>query len=136
MRNQVVFAISAPLKRLGSSFESQTRDLMHQAYGLAIGKPLVQRELLRWMFVVLEIGHAIIELRHEQALLPIHPAYAEYQPWRIALRVMGRAWCGWSSSLMRSICSAACLQSIRPSSGCRRPMNPSPRISIRRCCAG
>jgi len=91
LRNQVVFAISAPLKRLGSSFESQTRDLMHQAYGLAIGKPLVQRELLRWMFVVLEIGHAIIELRHEQALLPIHPAYAEYQPWRIALRVMGRA---------------------------------------------
>ncbi|PHN73505.1 FUSC family protein [Pseudomonas syringae] len=91
LRNQVVLAISAPLKRLGSSFESQTRDLMHQAYGLAIGKPLVQRELLRWMFVVLEIGHAIIELRHEQALLPIHPAYAEYQPWRIALRVMGRA---------------------------------------------
>ncbi|SFW53672.1 FUSC family protein [Pseudomonas sp. NFACC10-1] len=91
LRNQVVFAISAPLKRLGSSFESQTRDLIHQAYGLAIGKPLVQRELLRWMFVVLEIGHAIIELRHEQALLPIHPAYAEYQPWRIALRVMGRA---------------------------------------------
>ncbi|MCF5360688.1 FUSC family protein, partial [Pseudomonas syringae] len=91
LRNQVVFAISAPLKRLGSSFESQTRDLMHQAYGLAIGKPLVQRELLRWMFVVLEIGHAIIELRHEQAILPIHPAYAEYQPWRIALRVMGRA---------------------------------------------
>ncbi|KPB91427.1 Fusaric acid resistance protein [Pseudomonas syringae pv. maculicola str. M6] len=91
LRNQVVFAISAPLKRLGSSFESQARDLMHQAYGLAIGKPLVQRELLRWMFVVLEIGHAIIELRHEQALLPIHPAYAGYQPWRIALRVMGRA---------------------------------------------
>ncbi len=91
LRNQAVFAISAPLKRLGSSFESQTRDLMHQAYGLATGKPLVQRELLRWMFVVLEIGHAIIELRHEQALLPIHPAYAEYQPWRIALRVMGRA---------------------------------------------
>ncbi len=91
VRNQVVFAISAPLKRLGSSFESQTRDLMHQAYGLAIGKPLVQRELLRWMFVVLEIGHAIIELRHEQALLPVHPAYADYQPWRIALRVMGRA---------------------------------------------
>lgn len=91
LRNQVVFAISAPLKRLGSSFESQTRDLMHQAYGPAIGKPLVQRELLRWMFVVLEIGHAIIELHHEQALLPIHPAYAEYQPRRIALRVMGRA---------------------------------------------
>ncbi|RMS93912.1 Fusaric acid resistance protein [Pseudomonas coronafaciens pv. oryzae] len=91
LRNQVVFAISAPLNRLGSSFESQTRDLMHQAYGLAVSRPLVQRELLRWMFVVLEIGHAIIELRREQATLPVHPAYAEYQPWRVALRVMGRA---------------------------------------------
>jgi uncharacterized membrane protein YccC len=39
LRRQVVFAISAPLSRLGSSFESQTRDLMHQAYGLAAGKP-------------------------------------------------------------------------------------------------
>ncbi|EPM64121.1 fusaric acid resistance protein [Pseudomonas syringae pv. actinidiae ICMP 19073] len=91
LRNQVVIAISAPLDRLGSRFESQTRDLMHQAYGLAISRPQVQRELLRWMFVVLEIGHAIIELRREQATLPVHPAYAEYQPWRIALRVMGRA---------------------------------------------
>ncbi|MEE4083328.1 FUSC family protein [Pseudomonas viridiflava] len=91
LRDQVVFAISAPLQRLGSRFESQTRDLMHQAYGLAIGRPEVQRELLRWMFVVLEIGHAIIELRREQAVLPVHPSYAEYQPWRIALRVMGRA---------------------------------------------
>ncbi|MCD5994017.1 FUSC family protein [Pseudomonas sp. CDFA 602] len=91
LRQQVVFAISAPLNRLGSRFESQTRDLMHQAYGLAVAKPLVQRELLRWMFVVLETGHAIIELRHEQAMLPVHPSYAAYQPWRIALRVMGRA---------------------------------------------
>ncbi|MCF5706455.1 FUSC family protein [Pseudomonas syringae] len=91
LRDQVVFAISAPLQRLGSSFESQTRDLMHQAYGLASGRPVVQRELLRWMFLVIEIGHAIIELRREQAALPVHPSYAEYQPWRIALRVMGRA---------------------------------------------
>lgn len=91
LRRQVVFAISAPLKRLGSSFESQTRDLMHQAYGLAVGKPLVQRHLLRWMFVVLEIGHAVIELRKEQAVLPVHPSYAEYRSWRISIRVMGRA---------------------------------------------
>ncbi|MBC3952979.1 FUSC family protein [Pseudomonas folii] len=91
LRRQVVFAISAPLNRLGSSFESQTRDLMHQAYGLAAGKPLVQRELLHWMFVVLEIGHAIIELRREQDILPVHPAYAPWQSWRVAIRVMGRA---------------------------------------------
>lgn len=91
LRGQVVYAISGKLKGLASSFESRTRDLLHQAYGLAAGKPKVQKNLLRWMFVVLEIGHAIIELRKEQAILPVHPAYAESQPWRQAIRVMGRA---------------------------------------------
>jgi len=91
LREQVLFAISGRLRGLGSAFESRTRDLLHQAYGLAAGKPLVQGQLLRWMFSVSEIGHAIIELRKEQAGLPVHPAYAEWQPWRQAIRVMGRA---------------------------------------------
>lgn len=91
LRGQVVYAISGKLKGLASSFESRTRDLLHQAYGLAAGQPKVQKTLLRWMFVVLEVGHAIIELRKEQAILPVHPAYAESQPWRQAIRVMGRA---------------------------------------------
>lgn len=91
LRGQVVYAISGKLKGLASSFESRTRDLLHQAYGLAAGEPKVQKSLLRWMFVVLEVGHAIIELRKEQAILPVHPAYAESQPWRQAIRVMGRA---------------------------------------------
>ncbi|KAE9647185.1 FUSC family protein [Pseudomonas sp. PB103] len=91
LRGQVVYAISGKLKGLASSFESRTRDLLHQAYGLAAGEPKVQKNLLRWMFVVLEVGHAIIELRKEQAILPVHPAYAESQPWRQSIRVMGRA---------------------------------------------
>ena len=91
LRGQVVYAISGKLKGLASSFESRTRDLLHQAYGLAAGQPQVQRDLLRWMFVVLEVGHAIIELRKEQAILPVHPAYTESQPWRQAIRVMGRS---------------------------------------------
>ncbi|NWD75566.1 FUSC family protein [Pseudomonas gingeri] len=91
LREQVVLAISGKLKGLGSTFESGTRDLLHQAYGLAAGQPKVQSQLLRWMFVVLEVGHAIIELRKEQAILPVHPAYAESQPWRQSIRVMGRA---------------------------------------------
>ncbi|VVP05236.1 FUSC family protein [Pseudomonas fluorescens] len=91
LRGQVVYAISGKLKGLASSFESRTRDLLHQAYGLAAGEPKVQKNLLRWMFVVLEVGHAIIELRKEQAILPVHPAYAESQPWRQAIRVMGRS---------------------------------------------
>ncbi|UZE28207.1 FUSC family protein [Pseudomonas asplenii] len=91
LREQVVFAISGKLKGLGSAFESGTRDLLHQAYGFAAGQPQVQSALLRWMFVVLEVGHAVIELRKEQAILPVHPAYAEPQPWRQSIRVMGRS---------------------------------------------
>ena len=91
LRQQVSFAISAPLRGIGAGFESRTRDLMHQAYGLAAGQPQVQRRLLRWMFVVLEMGQAIIELRREQAVLPTHPSYAEWQPWRQAIRAMGRS---------------------------------------------
>jgi uncharacterized membrane protein YccC len=91
LRQQVLFAISAPLRGLGSSFESRTRDLLHQAYGLAAGQPEVQRNLLRWMFVVLEVGHAIIELRREQSIMPVHSCYAESQSWRLAIRVMGRS---------------------------------------------
>lgn len=91
LRGQVLFAISGRLRGLGSAFESRTRDLLHQAYGLAAGQPRVQSNLLRWMFVVLEVGHATIELRKEQAILPVHPCYAQSQPWRQAIRVMGRA---------------------------------------------
>ncbi|NWD24171.1 FUSC family protein [Pseudomonas yamanorum] len=91
LRRQVVFAISAPLQALGSGFESGTRDLLNQAYNFSAGKPLVQHRLLRWMFVVLDVGHAIIELRREQAQLPDDPRYAESMPWRQAIRAMGRA---------------------------------------------
>lgn len=91
VREQAVFAISSALKGLASRFESRTRDLLHQAYGFATGQPQVQHDLLRWMLVVLQVGHAVIELRKEQAALPMHPAYAESQPWRQAIRVMGRA---------------------------------------------
>jgi uncharacterized membrane protein YccC len=91
LRRQVLFAISAPLQALSSGFESGTRDLLNQAYGLAASKPQVQRTLLRWAFVVLDIGHAIIELRLEQSRLPAEPCYAESQAWRQAIRALGRA---------------------------------------------
>lgn len=52
LREQVLFAITGRLRGLGSAFESRTRDLLHQAYGLAAGRPQVQSELMRWMFTV------------------------------------------------------------------------------------
>ncbi|NBB09882.1 FUSC family protein [Pseudomonas sp. SLFW] len=91
LRRQVVFAIRAPLQALASGFDSGTRDLMHQANGFATGHPDVQRSLLRWTLVVLDVGHAIIELRREEAKLPDFPCYRESEPWRQSLRLMSRA---------------------------------------------
>ncbi|WPP00732.1 FUSC family protein [Pseudomonas sp. HR96] len=91
LRGLVVFAVGGRLRGLGSAFESRTRDVLNQAYGLAAGQPQVQRNLLRWMFVVQDVGHAVIELRREQESLPQHSCYAQSQPWRQAIRAMGRS---------------------------------------------
>ncbi|TWI52302.1 putative membrane protein YccC [Pseudomonas duriflava] len=91
LRLRVVQAISGKLKGLSSGFDSGTRDLLNQAYVLSTGHTVVQRQFLRWMFLVLEVGHAIIELRHEQENLPNHPCYLESRAWRQAIRAMGRA---------------------------------------------
>ncbi|CAD5108718.1 FUSC family protein [Zestomonas carbonaria] len=91
LRRRIVHAVSAPAQNLVTGFESGTRDLVVQAYGLASSSPAAQHNLLRWMFLVLEAGHAVIELRREQDELPDAPAYADNAPWRRATRVLGRA---------------------------------------------
>ncbi len=91
LRMCVVRAVSGRMKGLVSGFESGTRDLLNQAYLYSAGRPDVQRQLLRWMFLVQEVGHAVIELRLEQARLPALSCYAESMPWRNAIRAMGRA---------------------------------------------
>lgn len=91
LRMRVVFAVTGKLKGLAAGFESGIRDLISQAHGLAARRPDVQRRLLRWMFVVQEIGHAVIELRQEQAALPDEPGYADSMPWQHGVRAMGRA---------------------------------------------
>ncbi len=91
LRMCVVRAVSGRMKGLVSGFESGTRDLLNQAYLYSAGRPDVQRQLLRWMFLVQEVGHAVIEMRLEQARLPALSCYAESMPWRNAIRAMGRA---------------------------------------------
>lgn len=91
LRLQIVFAVSAPLAAVNSGFESRTRDLLHQAHGFAVGSPAVQRSLLRWTLVVLDVGHAVLELRREEEKLPVFECYQHSQPWRQAIRTMGRA---------------------------------------------
>ncbi|TWH77115.1 putative membrane protein YccC [Azomonas agilis] len=91
LRMRVVFAVSGKLRGMIAGFESGTRDLLNQGYALAAGRPDVQKRLMRWMFTVLEIGHAVIELREEQARLPKEPWYGEDTEWRLSVRVLGRS---------------------------------------------
>ncbi|SFP74181.1 Uncharacterized membrane protein YccC [Geopseudomonas sagittaria] len=91
LRRRVVHAVRAPLQGVAAAFDSSTRDLLSQAHDLAAGHPAVQRDLLRWMTLVLEIGHAVIELRQEKARLPDESSYAQGTAWRRAFDALAAA---------------------------------------------
>jgi uncharacterized membrane protein YccC len=85
LRRQVVLAARGRVARLRSRFESGARDLMFQINALAEGQPELKRDTLRWLFAVLEVGNAVIDLRREVATLPSDPRYAATMPWRQCL---------------------------------------------------
>ncbi|CAB3766772.1 FUSC family protein [Paraburkholderia solisilvae] len=88
LRRQVVAGCRGHASRLRTRFESGARDLMFQINALAADEPEVKRATLRWLFAVLEVGNAIIDLRREIADLPPDPRYARKMPWRVKLRAM------------------------------------------------
>jgi uncharacterized membrane protein YccC len=88
LRRQVVLASRAGMRRVRSRFESGARDLMFQINALAQNEPELKRDTLRWLFSVLEVGNAMIDLRREVAALPADARYAKSMPWRVALRAM------------------------------------------------
>lgn len=65
LRRQVVIACCGELTGVGQRFQSGTHDLMHQLRLLLNGDRRAHRRALRWMLVTLEIGHAMVDLRHE-----------------------------------------------------------------------
>lgn len=65
LRGQVVIACRGELPGLGQRFQSGTHDLMHQLRQLLNGDGRAHRRALRWMLVTLEVGHAVVDLRHE-----------------------------------------------------------------------
>lgn len=81
---QVVAACTGRLERARQYLESGTRDLLHQANAVSADRPDVQMRMLSWSFTVLEVGHAVIELRTELNQLPADPRYAANTPWRQA----------------------------------------------------
>ena len=88
LRRQVAMGCHASLSRVRSRFESGARDLMFQINALAEGEPELKRETLRWLFAVLEVGNAMIDLRREVESLPADARYAATMPWRVAIRTM------------------------------------------------
>jgi uncharacterized membrane protein YccC len=88
LRRQVVHACRTRLQGLRNHFESGARDLMFQINALAGANDPLKRDTLRWLFSVLEVGNAVIDLRHELATLPAHARYASGTPWRDAIRAM------------------------------------------------
>ncbi|OLL30379.1 FUSC family protein [Burkholderia sp. SRS-W-2-2016] len=85
LRRQVVVAGRAGLARVRSRFESGARDLMFQINALSPDEPDTKRDTLRWLFSVLEVGNAVIDLRREVATLPAHPRNDKGAPWRLTL---------------------------------------------------
>jgi uncharacterized membrane protein YccC len=61
---------------------------MFQINALAQNEPELKRDTLRWLFSVLEVGNALIDLRREVAALPRDARYAKSMPWRVTLRAM------------------------------------------------
>ncbi|WP_144110736.1 FUSC family protein [Paraburkholderia sp. BCC1886] len=88
LRRQVVLAGRARLSKVRARFESGARDLMFQINALAADEPELRRDTLRWLFAVLEVGNAVIDLRRELAGLPRDSRYAPGAPWRVELRTM------------------------------------------------
>jgi uncharacterized membrane protein YccC len=91
LRRQVVLACTAPLARLRSRFESRARDLAFQAHALMEHDPDEQRDALAWLIAVLEVGHAVIDLRRELGELPVDARYARTMPWRRSISRAGKA---------------------------------------------
>lgn len=71
LRAQVEIACSSRLSRLGSRFESGTRDLLQRVAARPNLHDLHDREILDWLFVVLETGRAVIHLRLDAASIPM-----------------------------------------------------------------
>ncbi|WP_296661725.1 FUSC family protein [Paraburkholderia sp.] len=88
LRGQVAHACRTRLFGLRNRFESGARDLMFQIQALVGSDDTLKRDTLRWLFSVLEVGNAVIDLRHELATLPAHPRYAAGTAWRAAIHAM------------------------------------------------
>ncbi|MGE4560913.1 MAG: FUSC family protein [Desulfobulbus sp.] len=67
LRRQIGLVCHAPLAGLAQRFESGTRDIMQRIAATGQGDRLDDQCVLEWMFLVLETGHALLDLRNRAA---------------------------------------------------------------------
>jgi uncharacterized membrane protein YccC len=68
--DQAVGACTRRMTRARLILESHTRDIGHQLTALSTDDPAFQATAASWMFTVLDVGHAVLELREELATIP------------------------------------------------------------------
>lgn len=71
LRRQVEMAGFGPLPGLTNRFESGIRDILHRIAAKQDLQDAHDRNILDWMFIVLEIGRAIIHLRQDADSIPL-----------------------------------------------------------------
>ncbi|VXB19632.1 Fusaric acid resistance protein conserved region [Burkholderia sp. 8Y] len=108
LRAQAALACEGPLVRLSDRFHSGTHDLMSQLLALSTQSSRGHRRALAWMFVTLEVGQAMIDVRVLNAALDLKEA---------AVRLM------WASSLARMLRDIAMLFRLPSSASLRRAIN-------------
>jgi uncharacterized membrane protein YccC len=110
LRAQAALACEGSLVRLSERFHSGTHDLMAQLLALSTQPSRGHRRALAWMFVTLEVGQAIIDLRTLRAAVEFNKAPAP-------VRLM------WASSLARMLRDIAMLFRLPSSASLRRAIN-------------
>jgi uncharacterized membrane protein YccC len=68
--DQIVGASTRRMTRARLILESHTRDIGHQLSALSTDDPEFQATAASWMFTVLDVGHAVLELREELTHIP------------------------------------------------------------------
>jgi uncharacterized membrane protein YccC len=107
LRAQAALACEGRLANLSERFHSGAHDLMSQLRGVLVPRSREHRHALSWMLVTLEVGQAMIDLRHEARAL-----HAERFP--DSLRI------AWSTSLARVLRDIAALFRAPDSDALRR----------------
>ncbi|MDR3581504.1 MAG: FUSC family protein [Oryzomonas sp.] len=71
LRHQIEVACAGPLPSLVNRFESSTRDILQRLAAQQTVQDIHDKDMLDWMFIVLEIGRAIICLRQDTASISL-----------------------------------------------------------------